>query len=174
MTTTNTIVFKGKVVYCRKMTTGLGSGFLLMRLAVLVFICGILAAGIATVRAYGIASPQKLFRNPDPTNIAETAPTIDTSILSPDFAVSEDLAEHYSELEKKLFIPLRNFYATRDERLRQVNVVAAPDEDHSTEVSVLLMTKDGEEIKTFFFDREGEEQNGEFPEWTLSEFDNTD
>ncbi|MAF81015.1 hypothetical protein CL628_03300 [bacterium] len=154
------------------MTKKTQSGFILLRLAGLLFIIGLIAAGVTTYRLWGAPSVDELVST-DPTPIAETPNEIDGSFLLPEFQISDDLSEDRAELETKLFIPLRNHYATRDERLGDVSISLTEDEEHTAKVTMTLVTSGGERTLEFFFDREGEEQDEDWPTWTLSNLDNT-
>jgi len=154
------------------MTTQAQSGFILLRLAGLLFIIGLIAAGVTTYRLWGAPSVDELVST-HPTPIAETPSEIDGSFLLPEFQVSADLSADRAELETKLFIPLRNHYATRDERLGNVSIALSEDEEHTAEVTMTLVTDEDERTLKFFFDKDGEEQDQEWPDWTLSNLDNT-
>ena len=155
------------------MTTNAQSGFVMLRVAGFVFVIGIIAAIVTTVRLWGAPSVDELV-SAHPTPLTDVPTDVDTSILAPTFTVGEDLDGDKAQLEEKLFIPLRNFYATKKERLASVSVVSSSDEEHTTKVQMILLNEENEEqTLEFFFDREGEERDEDFPTWTLSDLDNT-
>jgi len=156
------------------MTANTTSGFLLLRLAVLIFVIGLLAAGVATIRLFGAPQVENLVGT-HPTPLTEKPADVDNSILLPGFVVDESLKDDQSELEQQLYAPLRSYYATRDERLGEVRITTSEDEEHTTEVVMTLISAEetgGTRIE-FFYDRAGDDRTGGYPLWTPSHLDNT-
>ena len=96
-------------------------------------------------------------------------------LLQPQFSVGSGLQQDTAVLTEKLFEPLRQFYATSDDRLGDVVILESKDEEHSAKVEYELETAAGVATKIFFFyDREGEDRSGDWRGWEPSLLDNTD
>lgn len=149
-------------------TSSPASGFLLLRLAVLLLIVAGVAAGFTSWRLWQRSTTITEQSTPHVPPLTND----DNSILLPNFTVDPKLAAAEAELTQRLFIPMRNFYATREERLGDVAVTTSTDEEHTTIVTVSLSENGQSRQVTFFFDRQGDDRDGDFRPWSLSDFDN--
>ncbi|MEX1997952.1 MAG: hypothetical protein WEA04_04770 [Candidatus Andersenbacteria bacterium] len=94
-------------------------------------------------------------------------------ILQPQLTVHPSLVSQTPEFEKKLLAPLRAYYATKTERLGNISVAPADNPTHQTRVTYELMTPDGHQVLTFFYDRAGTDHTGPYPSWEPGLLDNT-
>lgn len=108
-------------------------------------------------------------------NPAERELETETDTLEPQFIVDEELTSQSEELEASLLTPLRAYYATKKEQLGTVHVIPSPSEKHTTQVTYeLQLTDDTKATHTFFYDREGEDEDGKYPMWEPSLLDKTE
>lgn len=149
---------------------------MLLSVALVVFALSLVAAGGVLFLLWqdtGRSLPSVIaLLQGQPVSVPSPAPENPDDPLQPDFIVEPALAGDTSELEKQLRDPLRAYYATKPERLKNT-VVEKADGAHSTRVTLTLATTQGEEIVTFFYDRSGEDRDGAYPKWGPSMFDNT-
>lgn len=106
------------------------------------------------------------------------SPNLTADLLAPTFTVDPALGSDYAELERQLFAPMRQYYATKAERLSAVVVTPAPagesETAHTTRVVYTVYTATGAEERTFYYDRTGEGGAGSFPRWEPSLLDVTE
>ena len=139
-------------------------GSVLLPAAVFVFTISLLVAGGALYYTR--------FRGEAKTVSDETMVGTPLVALEADFVADAFREDEQRELRERLYMPLREYYATQSERLVSVAVSPSEDVEHTTEVVVRVQSGDGSRDHVFFYDRTGEERNGEFPVWELSLYDN--
>jgi len=140
-------------------------GSALLTVAIILFVISLAAAG-------GVAAWQRWRPPLDETPVtADDAADDDLVAL---FIVDELLDADTEELRRFLYEPLRQYYATQPERLLTVVVNPSDEEEHTTSVSLTVQPLAGgnEQTQTFFYDRGGEEHDGDFPPWEPSLLDN--
>lgn len=152
----------------------------MISILLLVFILSVLAAGsVAYLLWRDTEGAVSTIFTGGPT--AQTEPAASATpptgppgnFLVPDFAVDPVLQDDYNELTQQLLIPLRAYYATKQERLGRITVDPAEDTDHTAQVSFELIDAQGPTTHTFFYDRGGTEKTGPYPTWEPSFLDIT-
>ncbi|MDP3997678.1 MAG: hypothetical protein U1C49_00490 [Candidatus Andersenbacteria bacterium] len=144
------------------------TGGIVTALVLLVFITSLATAGFITFRLW--RSNQLL---PSTQPIEPSAPAVNTNDpLSPQFTIDPSLEKYRGQINEKLWQPLRDYYATRDQRLTSLTVTSSPDEEHQIESNLKLTNTDGSvQDITFFYDPD---ENSNLPDWTPSLLDKTE
>jgi len=144
-------------------------------LALIVFIICLLLAGILRLLLWSQENNQALpliGSNVRQENTADNSATDD--LLTSQFVVGNGLRAEQAILTKKLFEPMRQYYATNSDRLGDAAVTKSDDEEHSATVIFTLETDAGPVEQVFFYDREGEEKSGDWQTWEPGMLDNTE
>lgn len=146
-------------------------GSILLTVSLLLFLVSATAAGYVALK-----TNENLSRAIAPAFLvaATVAPSINPSAstdpLLPPLSLESPLEQKREEMTQQLFEPLRQYYATKTERLKSVSVSVAK-KPHFAEVTYVLSAVSATETHTFFYDLE--KKTGRLPVWNLSLLDNT-
>lgn len=143
-------------------------GSILLSVSVIIFLISLTAAG----GAWYVRQSRQL----TDTALPSLAPAPDslTAVLDPTVTVDRELESERANLHKNLITPLRQYYATKDERLAAIHVAPLPVEDED-EVEDTDNTERAR-VSLRVIPPEGEEQTISFrydlTPWTPSMLDN--
>lgn len=164
------------MMYSHTMSIGSQRGSMLLSLSLLVFVVAVLACvvvGWLLWQDAGQSWPawqQLVLHRSRPVSVSPT-PTVDA--LRPSVTIDSALKNQAQELEDQLVTPLREYYATKSERLGTIAIMPSDKPNHSTKVSYQLMSGQDQAQTTFYYDRSGEDKQGPFPTWSPSLLDIT-
>jgi zinc transport system permease protein len=119
----------------RRATYSAGSA--LLGISLVVFSISLALAGFIW---YQDTSPVSL----DPTAIPTSSAADAVDVLSPQITIDETLAEETATIQTNLITPIRQYYATQDERLAAIAIVPHDDETYPALVSLTLVAPEKE------------------------------
>lgn len=133
------------------------AGSTLLGVSIVVFTISLALAGFIWYQGRTIAVTPA---TPTPTGVAAGA----SDVLSPSITINPSLLEKAATIQTNLITPVRQHYATRDERLAALTIVPHNDAKYPTKVSLTLIAPDGvSHTISFLYD---------LSHWTPSHLDN--
>lgn len=143
-------------------------GSIMMSLAVIIFLLSLGAAAFITWQLQGLPWANNLSaRALAPVPVASNAIP-----LTPGLTIAPELEQYRPQIMSELVDPLRQYYATKTERLGDIAVAVSNVKKYAAKIRIELQTEVGQNTATFYF---GAAKDGaaQFTPWDPSAFDQT-
>ena len=133
--------------------------------------------GIALAVA-GFVAVQLLHKDINPLTLQKRlrstpSPTVTYDYLSPQLTIDPAFSAQEEELKKNLVSPLRQYYATRTERLGNISIEQIHSDKHTSRVTFDLMLGGANKTISFYYDQVEDHNKLIFPQWNPGMLDNT-
>lgn len=136
---------------------------MLLTLTLLMFAVSLSLALWISYRLWLANNPDKMYT--EQLSKTDPAPTESTPVsLEPTLSIEDELATSRDDLLRQLVLPLRQYYATRPERLDSISIVAA-DEPYFATITLNVVTEGNQVEQSFNYGSIEEGKKKQLPRW---------